>query len=74
MTKLQLQREIFQLPLEEQLELAEGIWEHLEDAPDQPGLPEWQQRILEERIADDDANPDAGSPWHEVKKRILSSL
>lgn len=74
MTKLQLQREILQLPLEEQLELAEGIWENLEEAPDQPSIPEWQRRVLNERIAADEADPDAGSSWHEVKQRILASL
>ena len=74
MTKSQLQHEILQLSVEERLELAESIWESFEEGPDQPSLPEWQQRILEERIAADDADPGSGSPWHEVKQRILSSL
>ena len=37
-------------------------------------LPAWQREILEERIAADDAEPDAGSPWEEVKRRILAML
>jgi putative addiction module component (TIGR02574 family) len=74
MTKSQLRHEILQLSVEERLELAESIWESLEEGAEQPSLPEWQQRILEERIAADDADPDAGSPWHEVKQRTLSSL
>jgi hypothetical protein len=45
-----------------------------EDAAAEPlSIPDWQQRLLEERIAEDDADP-AGSPWEEVKQRILSSL
>lgn len=39
-----------------------------------PPLPDWQSRLLDERIAEDDAAPDSGSPWPEVKKRILAVL
>ncbi|HEX5720088.1 MAG TPA: addiction module protein [Thermoanaerobaculia bacterium] len=46
----------------------------LKQSAEQPALPEWQRRILDERIAADDADPDAGSPWEEVKQRILASL
>jgi putative addiction module component (TIGR02574 family) len=74
MTKAQLKSEALQLPVEERLEIAEAIWESLETAGDQPPLPDWQREILDERIAEDDANPDEGSPWEEVKQRILSSL
>lgn len=74
MTKVELKREILSLPVEERLELAESIWDSLEQSADQPALPEWQRRILDERIAADDADPDAGSPWEEVKQRILASL
>lgn len=74
MTKAQLKSEALQLPVEERLEIAEAIWESLETAVDQPSLPDWQREILDERLAEDDANPDEGSPWEEVKQRILSSL
>ncbi|HVR98912.1 MAG TPA: addiction module protein [Thermoanaerobaculia bacterium] len=47
--------------------------EDLEEEPALP-LPDWQQEILDERIAEDDADPDGGSPWDEVKQRILASL
>lgn len=70
----ELKREVLQLPVEERLELAEAIWDSLEqDAPPSP-LPEWQREILDERISEDDADPDAGSPWDEVKRRILTSM
>jgi putative addiction module component (TIGR02574 family) len=62
------------LPIEERLELAEAIWQHLEQEPAQPALPAWQRELLDERIAEDDADPDAGSPWEEVKRRILATL
>ena len=62
------------LPIEERLELAETIWQRLEQEPVQPPLPGWQRDLLDERITADDAEPDTGSPWEEVKKRILSTL
>jgi len=39
-----------------------------------PPLADWQRQLLDERIAEDDAAPDSGSPWPEVKKRILAAL
>lgn len=74
MTKTQIQREALQLPVDERLEIAEAIWESVESSAAQPPIPEWQRKILEERIAEDDADPEAGSPWEEVKRRILSTL
>jgi putative addiction module component (TIGR02574 family) len=73
MTKTQIQKEVLQLPVEEQLELAEAIWERLETEP-QPALPDWQRRLLDERLAEEEAAPDAGSSWPEVKQRILEAL
>ncbi len=73
MTKTQIQREVLQLSVEEQLELAEAIWERLETEP-QPVIPEWQQRLLDERITADDEDPEAGSPWPDVKQRILAGV
>jgi hypothetical protein len=40
----------------------------------QPELPAWQRKILDERLAADDAEPEAGAPWQEVKQRILAKL
>ena len=73
MTKSQIQREVLQLPVEDQLELAEAIWERLETEP-QPALPDWQRRLLDERLAEEEAAPDSGSSWPEVKQRILEAL
>jgi putative addiction module component (TIGR02574 family) len=74
MTKSDLQREVLRLPVEDQLELAEAIWDRVEHTAPQPPLPDWQRSLLDERIAADDAEPDAGSSWDEVRQRILSNL
>jgi putative addiction module component (TIGR02574 family) len=74
MTKTELKSEALQLPVEDRLELAEALWESLEREPLQPKLPAWQRELLEERLAADETAPGAGSPWEEVKQRILAKL
>lgn len=74
MTKTELRKSALDLPVEERLELAEAIWESVESQSEQPAIPSWQQDLLDQRIAADDAAPEAGSPWHEVKQRILAAL
>jgi putative addiction module component (TIGR02574 family) len=73
-TKAELQSEALQLPVEDRLDLAEALWESLEQEAVQPELPTWQREILDERLAADDAEPEAGAPWQEVKQRILAKL
>jgi putative addiction module component (TIGR02574 family) len=41
---------------------------------DQSTIPDWQRQILDERITEDDADPEGGSPWEEVKRRIIANL
>jgi len=73
MTRIELEREALSLPIEERLRVAEAIWESVEQEA-QPPLPAWQRDVLDERIAADDAEPEAGSSWEEVKQRILATL
>jgi putative addiction module component (TIGR02574 family) len=45
----------------------EALWESLEREP--VDLPDWQRRVLDERLAELEANPDEGSSWEEVEAR-----
>lgn len=74
MTDARLKRKVLRLSVEERLELAAALWESVEKAEEQPPLPAWQVATLDERIAADEAAPDQGSPWPEVKRRILNRL
>jgi putative addiction module component (TIGR02574 family) len=74
MTKAELEAEALQLPVEDRLDLAEALWESLEKEETQPELPAWQGDILDERLATEDAALDVGSPWQDVKQRILAKL
>lgn len=74
MTKTELKSEALKLPVKDRLELAEALWESLESESAQLDLHRWQREMLDERLAADDAESEAGSRWQEVKRRILSKL
>ena len=60
------------LPLEERLELVEALWDSIAaDADvDSLPLPDWHREELERRLVEHDADPEAGSPWEEVRARL----
>jgi putative addiction module component (TIGR02574 family) len=65
--------DVLALPLPDRVELFEHLRDNLRNEPDLDPLTEEQKRILEERLAEYDANPDEGSTWEEVEARILKS-
>ena len=67
-----LLEEAEKLPVEERLELVEALWDSIgADADlDRLPMPEWQREELERRLADFDADPEAGSSWEEVRARL----
>lgn len=54
----------------ERIDLAEAIWDTVALDLDAVPLPESHRAELERRLADLDENPDAGSPWEEVRARL----
>ena len=54
----------------ERIELAMELWDSLPDDSSEPPLTEAQKAVLGERLDDLRGNPDAGSPWEEVRDRI----
>ena len=65
--------DVLALPLADRVELFEHLRDNLRNEPDLDPLTEEQKRILEERLAEYDADPDEGSSWEEVEARILNS-
>jgi putative addiction module component (TIGR02574 family) len=70
MTKADLTRHALELPIEEQIELAQTLWEHASPAADFTLSAELKD-LLKARLLEAHANPEAGSPWEEVKARLL---
>lgn len=53
------------------LELLQGL-DYVEIEKEESELSEEHKRILDERLANHEANPNEGSPWQEVKQRIAN--
>jgi len=60
------------LPISERIQLVTEIWESIAECPDQIELTEATKELLSRRLEAARRNPDAGSPWEEVKSRILN--
>ncbi len=63
-----------ELTLTERIQLAEDIWDSIIAAPEALPLTRAQKRELDRRLAAYHKNPEAGSPWADVKKRILARV
>jgi putative addiction module component (TIGR02574 family) len=61
-----------ELPISERIKLVAEIWDSIAECPEQIELTDETRQLLRKRLAAYRANPNAGSPWAEVKGRILS--
>jgi putative addiction module component (TIGR02574 family) len=64
--------DVMELSVAERIELVEDLWDTIAEVPEIVELTEEQKRVLDERLEAYHKNPDAGSPWEEVKNRIRS--
>jgi putative addiction module component (TIGR02574 family) len=65
--------DVLELPVSERLELVGDIWDSIAQVPEKVALTPEQSAELDRRLEAYRLNPSAGSPWSEVKARILSS-
>ncbi len=63
--------DIAQMPISERIQLVEDIWDSVAELPEVVEIPEWHKGELEKRMDAYHKNPKLGSPWADVKKRIL---
>jgi putative addiction module component (TIGR02574 family) len=59
------------LTADERLTLLGELWDSLADDPGQVPVTDAQKHDLRRRLAALDADPTAGSPWEDVKARLL---
>jgi putative addiction module component (TIGR02574 family) len=64
--------DIEQLSVAERIQLVEDIWDTIAANPDALEISEELGEELDRRVDSYHQNPDAGSSWQDVKKRILS--
>jgi putative addiction module component (TIGR02574 family) len=63
-----------QLTVEEQIDYVQSLWERIAATPDQVPVPDWHREVLNERLKDFEANPDAGESWDTVRDRLRDNL
>ncbi|MBI4690285.1 MAG: addiction module protein [Nitrospirae bacterium] len=61
-----------ELSIPERIQLVEDIWDTIATEAEAIELTEDEKRIIDERLEAYHRNPDLGSPWEDVYKRILS--
>ena len=62
--------EVLRLPVAERIRIVEAIWDSIADSPEALDLSEEQKAELDRRLEALEKNPDAGSPWSEVRNRV----
>jgi putative addiction module component (TIGR02574 family) len=67
MTRDELRQGFLELPAAERRDLVEVLSRSLEH--DSEPLPEWQGKLLDDRLEELDANPEEGDPWDVVEWR-----
>jgi putative addiction module component (TIGR02574 family) len=60
-----------ELSVPERIQLVSEIWDSVAECPEKIELTDATRRLLRKRLAAYRANPDAGSPWSDVRRRIL---
>ena len=63
--------EILELPVTERIRLVEQIWDSIAAVPEAVPVSEELKAELDRRLMEFEANPEGGSPWEEIRERIL---
>jgi putative addiction module component (TIGR02574 family) len=62
------------LPVDEQINYVQSLWDRIAASPERVAVPEWHQRIIRERLEAYKANPTAGRVWEEARRDIEQKL
>ena len=63
---------IDRMSIDDRLRLVGEIWDSIAAEADALPLTDAEKEMIDRRLADMEANPDAGSSWEEVKARLQS--
>ncbi len=61
---------ILDLPLPDQLQLVEDLWDHIAASEEPLPVPDWQKDELDRRKRTLEENPDSAIPWDDAKNQI----
>jgi putative addiction module component (TIGR02574 family) len=63
--------DVLELSVPERMRLVQAIWDSIEAVPEAVPVTEAEREELDRRLEAYYQDPDVGSPWSEVKARIL---
>jgi putative addiction module component (TIGR02574 family) len=63
--------DVLELSLPERIQLVEDIWDSIAAVPQPLPLTQAQRDELDRRLEDHRQHPEHGSPWEEVRARII---
>jgi putative addiction module component (TIGR02574 family) len=64
--------DVLELTIDERIQLVAEIWDSIAEHPESVEVTPEVRALLDERLVAYRKDPDAGSPWSEVKERILN--
>ena len=64
--------DVLELPVEQRIRLAQAIWDSVAEQPASVKLTDAHRAELDRCLAEYLEDPDEGSPWPEVRARLLS--
>ena len=63
--------EVLKLSVAERIQLVEDVWDSIAAIPEAVPLTPGEKEVLDRRLNAYHKNPSEGSPWAEIKKKIL---
>ena len=63
-----------ELPPDEKIRLVQEFWDEIAEEVERSPLTDSQRQLLDERLADEERNPDDVEPWAKAKDDILREL
>ena len=58
------------LSVDEKIDYLQSLWDRIAATPEAVPVPDWHREIIDERLKDLEANPEAGDSWEAVHERL----
>ena len=62
------------LSSDERIEYVQGLWDFIAQSPDRVLIPDSHKQVLDQRLANNVAEPIATEPWDQARDNILKNL
>jgi putative addiction module component (TIGR02574 family) len=59
-----------ELSVDEKIDYLQSLWDRIAATPEAIPVPDWHREIIDDRLKDLEANPNAGDSWEAVQERL----